>query len=241
FFSIFIPIYYIRKRNSLFNEKSFLVVCLLLGAIIFFSMTKSLYIFYAAGFMSFFGILFGCSTLIAITLGKNLQNTLIQYPSSSPNYQRWLKRGLRGGLLLIFLLALILKFVLAIYIPTTVMEDLNPRLIVEFRSTPPFVSPSPENQDVLEILSYVQQEIPVGETIVASTEIGPWLNASGYNVYVIGYINQSPPDFVVREYIQMNVPHYIVLHKDYQYLIQDLEYTIFYATATYKIWRGKET
>ncbi|MFX1254475.1 MAG: ArnT family glycosyltransferase [Promethearchaeota archaeon] len=211
-FSFLIPILYLRKRKNSFYEKSFLVLCMFLGTVILFILTKIID-HYVTGFASFYALLFAIGLLIASRGVKCLQNKLLELTSSSINPE-FFKRSFQIFILGIFLFMIIIKF--------------------HFYN--PLIFPL-ENQDALDVIAYVQQEIPKGETFIAQAEVGPWLNASGYTVYTIAYINASPSDSMVREYISHKVmPSYVILHKDYQYIVQDLDYSVVYSTPTFKIW-----
>ncbi|MFX1536436.1 MAG: hypothetical protein ACFFDI_19655, partial [Promethearchaeota archaeon] len=210
-FSLLIPVFYLTEHKNFFYKSSFLVLCFIFGATILFYLTKVLD-HYITGFASFYAILFASSLFFAFKVVKFLQDKLLEFIRPSPNYYEIIKRGFQLVVLAVFLLGIVAKF-----------------------QYHPLVFP-PENQDTLKVIAYVEQEIPSGETIVAPSEIGPWLNASGYSVYTIGYINASPPDSVVREYIQKNSPSYVILPNKYLYIVEGLNYSILYSSTEYTLY-----
>ncbi|MFX1254474.1 MAG: ArnT family glycosyltransferase [Promethearchaeota archaeon] len=215
-FSFFIPIFYYKNPKNPFNERSFLVFCLFLGIIAFFLFTKTLYNYYFAGFASVYAVLFALSVFIAFYVGKFVQNRILLLFNLSLNKQRTLKQGIRIGLLIVFSIALILKY------------------------RHGFAFLSFQNQENLEIISYVQHNIPLGETLVAPLEIAPWLNGSGYSVYTT-WLNAGTPDWVVREYIQLHNPNYLILHQDYLHISQNLTYYIIQSFTNYELYTLNST
>ncbi|MFX1254481.1 MAG: ArnT family glycosyltransferase [Promethearchaeota archaeon] len=208
-FSLLTPLFYLKNRKKFFNESSVLVLCLMSGAIVFFLFTKTLFDYYLAGFASFYAILFAISVFIAFDIVKFLQYKLLKIIGLPRDYSNLLEQGIWLVVLIVVLLALVPKY--------------NRILGVSL-----------ENQENLEIISYIQQEVPKGETIVAPMEISPWLNASGYSVYNT-WFNYGTPDWVVRDYIETRTPSYLLLHKDYLHVCQDLPYSVIHSFTNYEL------
>ncbi|MFX1534114.1 MAG: hypothetical protein ACFFDI_07765, partial [Promethearchaeota archaeon] len=187
-----------------------------LGIIIFFLFTKTLYNYYFAGFASIYVILFALSVFTAFDMGKLIQNRMFTLFNLSLNKQKRLKQKIRIGILIVFIIALILKY----------------RHGLAFLSF--------QNQENLEIISYIHYNVPLGETLVVPLEIAPWLNSSGYSVYST-WLNASTPDWVVREYIQLHYPSYLILHKDYLHISQNLTYSIIQSFTNYELYRLNST
>ncbi|MFX0117423.1 MAG: ArnT family glycosyltransferase, partial [Candidatus Hodarchaeota archaeon] len=205
-FSLFIPVFFYRNQETIFYKGSLLVFSLFIGAVVFFSLTRSLFNYYFAGFASYYSILFAISIFIAFDIGKSLYYELLQISGSIPRFQNFIKQQIRVAIILALFFTLFLGY----------HKNAIP---IKSRYPPEYLNF--ENQEYLDIISYVRQNISEGETIIAPIEIGPWLNGSGYSVWNT-WLNASTPDWVVREYIQDYLPSYLILHIDYLYISQGL-------------------
>ncbi|MFX0114300.1 MAG: ArnT family glycosyltransferase [Candidatus Hodarchaeota archaeon] len=219
-FSILVPLFYLRDSQNVFYRGSFLVFNLVFGAVIFFSFfTRSLFDYYLAGFASFYSILFAISIILLFDSGKLLYQKLLRFSKPSPNYQNHFRQYVRLGIVVFLIFSLFLRY---------------NQGVVLFKSRNPSSYLISENKEFLDIISFIQSNIPTNKTFVAPIEISPWLNASGYSVWSI-WLNLSTPDWIVRRYIQNNHPDYLVLHKSFLYIPQGLDYFSTRVFANYKI------
>ncbi|MFQ5979571.1 MAG: glycosyltransferase family 39 protein [Candidatus Heimdallarchaeota archaeon] len=211
-FSVLIPFFYYNNRNNVFAESSILIFSLFLGLMIMFSNTRTLFSYYLAGFASIYAILYAISVYFGITLlynclsseyEKYLKSSLITFPHHNST-----RRTIWLGILLVCIVAVLLE-------PHYAMNN------IKSKYPPNYISK--ENQEYLEIMSFILDRISKHNTIVAPLEIGPWLNASGYHVWNT-WLNSSTPDWVVRDYIIQYDPDYLVLHQEYYNIQNGLGY-----------------
>lgn len=143
----------------------------------------------------------------------------LQFSKASSSYLNHLRQYSRLGIL-IFLIF------------TVILRHYHVLKLLESRYPPKYLTK--ENQENLDIISFIKQNIPLNAALIAPIEIGPWLNASGYSVWNI-WLNASTPDWVVRDYIESYSPSYLILPKDYLYIPQGLGYASMHGFANYEI------
>lgn len=208
-FCVFIPIFYFKGRQEFIYKGSFFIFCIFCGILLFFSfLTRSLYDYYLAGFASIYAILFAISIILASDGAKYLYYKFLQHSISSPYYKNRLKQEIRLGIAVFFIFIFILQF-------SHFLSLAKSRYPLEYLTS--------ENQENLEIISYIEENIPKGATLVAPIEIGPWLNMSGYSVWNT-WLGGSTPEGTVLEYIQLYLPTYSIMHRDYLHILEGLNY-----------------
>ncbi|MFX0094830.1 MAG: ArnT family glycosyltransferase [Candidatus Hodarchaeota archaeon] len=211
FFRLFIifaflsPIFYFkdhikRKKDAkFFYEGVYFIFCLTVGIIIFFSSTKSLYDYYLAGVASFYSILLAISFFIMYDIMIFILEKLLVFARQPKNLQDVFREAIQITMIMVVLLSFSIK----------ISGD---PLEIQY-----------ENQENTEILSYVYENIPKNNTLVAPITIGPWLNASGYSVYTT-WFPSSTPDWIVNRYIYNYTLNYLILHNDYSYVLNSTHF-----------------
>jgi hypothetical protein len=209
-----IPLYYWRHQTVFFHKSSFFVLCLVIGAFIFFLFTNSLYGYYFVGFASFYALLYAiglynASQLLYATIPRVIEKIAYLINSNIKNVSQ---RNAQTIVRIIFIFVCVIPLVFQHHQTMNLIESRDPRRYWK-----------DENHEYLKIISFIEENIPKHSQLVLPIQIGAWLDASGYSVWIT-WLNASTPDWVVREYVARNLPDFVILHEEYLFITEGLGY-----------------
>jgi 4-amino-4-deoxy-L-arabinose transferase-like glycosyltransferase len=223
--SAIIPFLYWRYQTNTFYKSSFFVFCLFLGAFLFFFFTTSLYDYYFAGFASIYAILYAIGVYIAGQLLYPIISQKIERAAFliNSNIASISPRNARIVTRIVLIFVCVIPLVLQHSQTMKLIESRDPRRYW-----------NDENHEYLKITSFIKENIPKGSHLVVPIQIGAWLNASGYSVWTT-WLNSSTPDWIVREYVENEIPDFVVLQEEYLFITEGLEYADFKIFPNYTI------
>jgi hypothetical protein len=209
-----IPLFYWRQQTDFFHKTSLLVFCLCIGAAIFFLFTKTLYHYYFVGFASFYALLYAiglydASQLLYATVPWAIEKIAYLINSNIKNISQ---RNAQTIVRIIFVFVCVIPLAFQHHQTMKLIESRDPRRYWK-----------EENHEYLKMISFIEDNIPKQSRLVVPIQIGAWLDASGYSVWIT-WLNASTPDWVVREYVANYLPDFVILHEEYLFIVEGLGY-----------------